>query len=291
MKLPSLKGKAVAVAAVATLAVAGLALAGCSAPASSGSSESASGAADADKVIRVAATPAPHAEILSEAVKPLLESEGYTLEVVEFNDYVQPNTVTEAGEVDANYFQHRSYLDTFNEENGTHLVEAGGIHYEPFGLYAGKTASLDALADGAQVALPNDTTNEARALLLLQQEGLIKLADGAGITATPQDVVENPKNLQFVEVEAATIPRILDDVDIAAINGNYALDAGLSVADDALAIEDAASDAAQIYTNVIVVPEGKQDDAKVKALVDALHSEAVRSYIDTTYNGAVVVVS
>lgn len=287
MKLPSLKGKAVAVAAVATLAVAGLALAGCSAPASSGSSESASGAADADKVIRVAATPAPHAEILSEAVKPLLESEGYTLEVVEFNDYVQPNTVTEAGEVDANYFQHRSYLDTFNEENGTHLVEAGGIHYEPFGLYAGKTASLDALADGAQVALPNDTTNEARALLLLQQEGLIKLADGAGITATPQDVVENPKNLQFVEVEAATIPRILDDVDIAAINGNYALDAGLSVADDALAIEDAA----QIYTNVIVVPEGKQDDAKVKALVDALHSEAVRSYIDATYNGAVVVVS
>ncbi len=291
MKLPSLKGKAVAVAAVATLAVAGLALAGCSAPASSGSPESASGAADADKVIRVAATPAPHAEILSEAVKPLLESEGYTLEVVEFNDYVQPNTVTEAGEVDANYFQHRSYLDTFNEENGTHLVEAGGIHYEPFGLYAGKTASLDALADGAQVALPNDTTNEARALLLLQQEGLIKLADGAGITATPQDVVENPKNLQFVEVEAATIPRILDDVDIAAINGNYALDAGLSVADDALAIEDAASDAAQIYTNVIVVPEGKQDDAKVKALVDALHSEAVRSYIDATYNGAVVVVS
>ena len=291
MKLPSLKGKAVAVAAVATLAVAGLALAGCSAPASSGSSESASGAADADKVIRVAATPAPHAEILSEAVKPLLESEGYTLEVVEFNDYVQPNTVTEAGEVDANYFQHRSYLDTFNEENGTHLVEAGGIHYEPFGLYAGKTDSLDALPDGASVALPNDTTNEARALLLLQQEGLIKLADGAGITATPQDVVENPKNLQFVEVEAATIPRILDDVDIAAINGNYALDAGLSVADDALAIEDAASDAAQIYTNVIVVPEGKQDDAKVKALVDALHSEAVRSYIDATYNGAVVVVS
>ena len=291
MKLPSLKGKAVAVAAVATLAVAGLALAGCSAPASSGSSESASGAADADKVIRVAATPAPHAEILSEAVKPLLESEGYTLEVVEFNDYVQPNTVTEAGEVDANYFQHRSYLDTFNEENGTHLVEAGGIHYEPFGLYAGKTASLDALADGAQVALPNDTTNEARALLLLQQEGLIKLREGAGITATVVDIVENPKNLQFVEVEAATIPRILDDVDIAAINGNYALDAGLSVADDALAIEDAASDAAQIYTNVIVVPEGKQDDAKVKALVDALHSEAVRSYIDATYNGAVVVVS
>jgi len=167
MKLPSLKGKAVAVAAVATLAVAGLALAGCSAPASSGSSESASGAADADKVIRVAATPAPHAEILSEAVKPLLESEGYTLEVVEFNDYVQPNTVTEAGEVDANYFQHRSYLDTFNEENGTHLVEAGGIHYEPFGLYAGKTDSLDALPDGASVALPNDTTNQARALLLL----------------------------------------------------------------------------------------------------------------------------
>ena len=287
MSTASIKAKGIVAAAAALALSAGLALTGCAAPAQSGGSAE----PDASKVIRVAATPAPHAEILNEAVAPLLKDQGYTLEVVEFNDYVQPNTVTEAGEVDANYFQHRSYLDTFNEENGTHLVEAGGIHYEPFGLYAGKTASLDALADGAQVALPNDTTNEARALLLLQQEGLIKLADGAGITATPQDVVENPKNLQFVEVEAATIPRILDDVDIAAINGNYALDAGLSVADDALAIEDAASDAARIYTNVIVVPEGKQDDAKVKALVDALHSEAVRSYIDATYNGAVVVVS
>ena len=289
MKIASLKGKAVA--AAATLAVAGLALAGCSAPAATDGSSSASADATADQVIRVAASPAPHAEILTEAVAPLLAEEGYTLEVVEFNDYVQPNTVTEAGEVDANYFQHRSYLDTFNEENGTHLVEAGGIHYEPFGLYAGKTASLDALPDGAQVALPNDTTNEARALLLLQQEGLITLREDAGITATPQDVVDNPKNLQFVEVEAATIPRVLQDVDIAAINGNYALDAGLSVADDALAIEDAASDAAQIYTNVIVVPEGHEGDAKVKALVDALHSDAVRSYIDATYNGAVVVVS
>ncbi len=287
MSTASIKAKGIVAAAAALALSAGLALTGCAAPAQSdGSAEP-----DASKVIRVAATPAPHAEILNDAVAPLLQEQGYTLEVVEFNDYVQPNTVTEAGEVDANYFQHRSYLDSFNDENGTHLVEAGGIHYEPFGLYAGKTDSLDALPDGASVALPNDTTNEARALLLLQQEGLIKLREGAGITATPQDVVENPKNIEFVEVEAATIPRILEDVDIAAINGNYALDAGLSVADDALAIEDASSDAAQVYTNVIVVPEGKQDDEKVKALVEALHSDAVREYIDSTFKGAVVVVS
>lgn len=287
MSTASIKAKGIVAAAAALALSAGLALTGCAAPAQSGGSAE----PDASKVIRVAATPAPHAEILNEAVAPLLQEQGYTLEVVEFNDYVQPNTVTEAGEVDANYFQHRSYLDSFNDENGTHLVEAGGIHYEPFGLYAGKTDSLDALPDGASVALPNDTTNEARALLLLQQEGLIKLREGAGITATPQDVVENPKNIEFVEVEAATIPRILEDVDIAAINGNYALDAGLSVADDALAIEDASSDAAQVYTNVIVVPEGKQDDDKVKALVEALHSDAVREYIDSTFKGAVVVVS
>ncbi len=287
MSTASIKAKGIVAAAAALALSAGLALTGCAAPAQSDGSA----APDAGKVIRVAATPAPHAEILNEAVAPLLQEQGYTLEVVEFNDYVQPNTVTEAGEVDANYFQHRSYLDSFNDENGTHLVEAGGIHYEPFGLYAGKTDSLDALPDGASVALPNDTTNEARALLLLQQEGLIKLREGAGITATPQDVVENPKNIEFVEVEAATIPRILEDVDIAAINGNYALDAGLSVADDALAIEDASSDAAQVYTNVIVVPEGKQDDEKVKALVEALHSDAVREYIDSTFKGAVVVVS
>lgn len=287
MSTASIKAKGIVAAAAALALSAGLALTGCAAPAQSGGSAE----PDASKVIRVAATPAPHAEILNEAVAPLLKDQGYTLEAVEFNDYVQPNTVTEAGEVDANYFQHRSYLDSFNEENGTRLVEAGGIHYEPFGLYAGKTDSLDALPDGASVALPNDTTNEARALLLLQQEGLIKLREGAGITATPQDVVENPKNIEFVEVEAATIPRILEDVDIAAINGNYALDAGLSVADDALAIEDASSDAAQVYTNVIVVPEGKQDDEKVKALVEALHSDAVREYIDSTFKGAVVVVS
>lgn len=287
MKILSIKGKAAIVAAATVALTAGLALTGCSAP----SQTSDSAATDATEVIRVAATPAPHAEILNDAVKPLLEEQGYTLEVVEFNDYVQPNTVTEAGEVDANYFQHRSYLDSFNDENGTHLVEAGGIHYEPFALYAGKTASLDALPDGATVAVPNDTTNEARALLLLEQEGLIKLREGAGITATPQDVVENPKNIEFVEVEAATIPRVLDDVDIAAINGNYALDAGLTVADDALAVEDASSNAAEVYTNVIVVPEGNQDDPKIQALVEALHSDAVRQYIEDTYKGAVVIVS
>lgn len=285
MKIASIKGKA-AIAAAAVLALtAGVALAGCSSPQSTSSS------ADPDKVITVAATPAPHAEILTEAVKPILAEEGYTLEVVEFNDYVQPNTVTEAGEVDANYFQHRSYLESFNEENGTNLVEAGGIHYEPFALYAGQTATLEELPDGATVAVPNDTTNEARALLLLEQEGLIKLREGAGITATPQDIVENPKNIEFVEVEAATIPRILDDVNIAAINGNYALDAGLTVDGDALAVEDPTSDAATVYTNVIVVPAGNEGDAKIQALVDALHSDAVRQFIEDTYQGAVVVVS
>lgn len=286
MSLAILKPRAIAALGAVALAAA-VALAGCA----SGASSSDSAAEAGGEAIRVAASPSPHAEILNEAVKPLLEQEGYALEVVEFNDYVQPNTVTEAGEVDANYFQHRSYLDSFNEENGTHLVEAAGVHYEPFGLYAGKTKSLEALPDGAQVALPNDTTNEARALLLLEQEGLIKLRDGAGITATPQDVVDNPKNLDFVEVEAATIPRVLDDVDIAAINGNYALDAGLSVAEDALAVESADSDAAQTYTNVLVVLEGNESNEKVQALVRALQSDEVRAYIESAYAGAVVPVS
>lgn len=283
MKTLSIKPKAIAAAAAAFALTAGLALAGCSAP----QQASDSGAVADDAVITVAATPAPHAEILNEAVKPILEEQGYTLEVVEFNDYVQPNTVTEAGEVDANYFQHRSYLDSFNEENGTHLVDAAGIHFEPFGLYAGKTSSLDALADGATVAVPNDTTNEARALLLLEQEGLIKLNEGAGLTATKQDIAENPKNLDIQEVEAAQLPRVLQDVDLAAINGNYALEAGLNVT-DALAVEGSESDAANAYVNVIAVKEGNELSEKTQALVDALTSEDVKQFIQSTYNGAVV---
>ena len=201
-----------------------------SAGASAAASQSAAAstpAASGDTVkLKVGATPAPHAEIL-EQVKPLLAEQGIDLEIVQYNDYNTPNDAVEDGSLDANYFQHITYMNNYNEANGTHLVNAGVIHYEPFGLYAGKTASLDALADGAQIAVPNDTTNEARALLLLEQEGLIKLADGVGINATTLDIVENPKNLDIVELEAAQIPSRLADVDMAVINGNYALDAGL----------------------------------------------------------------
>lgn len=276
--------KLVALAAAGVLAAGAFALAGCS---SNSSTSTASNASD-DKTITVAASPTPHAEILTNAVASELEKEGYTLQVKEFTDYIQPNDVTEQGEVDANYFQHQPYLDSFNEEKGTHLVSVEAVHFEPFGLYAGKTASLDALADGATVAVPNDTTNEARALLLLQQEGLIKLADGAGITATTKDIVENPKNLKIKELEAANIPNALADVDVACINGNYAQAAGLSVDKDALAVEATDSLAAETYANVLVVKDGNQDSDKIKALAKALTSDTVRTYINSTYNGAVV---
>lgn len=237
-----------------------------------------------DKVITVAASPTPHAEILRVAAEEL-EKDGYTLNIVEYADYVIPNNVTESGDVDANYFQHTPYLETFNAENGTHLVSVAEIHYEPFGIYAGTCASVDALADGAQIAVPNDGTNRARALQLLQAQGLIKLKDGAGLTATKLDIVENPKNLDIVEMEAAQLPNVLDSVDLAVINGNYALGAGLGAM---LVGEDAASEAAQTYANVIVVREGNENTEKTKALVKALTSDAVRDYINSTYNGAVV---
>lgn len=241
----------------------------------------------AGTTLKVAASPTPHAEILNVA-KEILAEQGIDLEIVEFSDYVQPNLVTESGEVDANYFQHTPYLDSFNEENGTHLVSVGAVHYEPFGIYPGKSDDLANIADGATIAVPNDTTNEARALLLLQQEGLIKLADGAGITATAKDIVENPKNLQIKELEAANIPNALKDVDIACINGNYAQAAGLSVEKDALAVEATDSLAAETYANVLVVKDGNQDSEKIQALAKALKSDAVRDYINKTYEGAVV---
>lgn len=282
------KKKAALVATLALSAVVVFGLAGCGASnSSSSSSDSGSQAKSEDKTITVAATPSPHAEILNDAVKPLLEKEGYTLEVKEFTDYVQPNTVTEEGEVDANYFQHITYLNNFNAEKGTHLVSVADVHYEPFGLYPGKTKSLDALADGATVAVPNDATNEARALLLLQDAGLIKLADGAGINATTNDIVENPKNLKLHEVEAATVPNVVADVDIACINGNYAIPAGFKTT-DALATESATSLAAEAYVNVLAVKDGNQDSDKIKALVKALTSDEVRTYINDTYAGAVV---
>lgn len=245
--------------------------------------------ADGDNVIKVAASQTPHSEILA-AVKDLLTKEGYDLEVTVFEDYVQPNNVVESDEFDANYFQHVNYLNSFNEENGTHLAIAdnGKIHYEPFGIYGGTKTSLDDIADGDAIAIPNDTTNEARALLLLQQEGLIKLNDGVGVTATVNDVAENPHNLELVEVEAAQVPKQLPSVAFGVINGNYALEAGLNVATDALATESAEGDAIQQYVNVIAVKEGNESSAKIKALTDALHSETAVKYINDNYQGAVV---
>ena len=239
-----------------------------------------------DKTIKVGATPAPHAEIL-EVIKDALAEEGWTLEIVEFNDYVLPNQSLEDGELDANYFQHVLYLNQFNEEYGTHLVNAGGIHYEPFGIYAGKTASLDALADGAKIGVPNDATNEARALLLLEQEGLIKLKEGVGLEATKDDIVENPRGFEIVEIEAKLLPATLPDLDIAVINGNYAIDAGLKVS-EALAIEAADGTAPEYSQNVIAVKEGNENSEKIQALLKALRSDAVKEYIQKTYNGAVV---
>ncbi|MDO4389292.1 MAG: MetQ/NlpA family ABC transporter substrate-binding protein [Eubacteriales bacterium] len=238
------------------------------------------------ETIRVGASITPHAEILN-VVKPILAEQGYDLEVVEYTDYVLPNTATESGELDANYFQHQPYLDDFNAQNGTHLVSVAAIHYEPFAIYAGKSDSLENVADGATIAVPNDGTNEARALLLLEAQGLIKLREDAGFTATKLDIEENPKNLDIVEMEAAQLPRVLPDVDFAVINGNYAIQGGLKVA-DALASESVESESAQTYANVLVVKEGNENNPAILALVDALKTEEVRKFIEDTYEGAVV---
>ena len=239
-----------------------------------------------DKVIKVGATPAPHAEVL-EVIKDNLEEEGYTLEIVEYNDYILPNKGVTAGDLDANYFQHISYLNNYNEENETDLVSAGSIHYEPFALYPGKTASIDSLADGAKIAVPNDGTNEGRALKLLEAEGLIELDPDAGFLATRVNIKSNPKNLEIVEMEAAQLPRVLTDVDMAVINGNYAIDAGLNLS-DAIAVEADDSEAAEAYANVVAVKKGNENSDKIKALVAALQSEEVRKFMEETYGGAVV---
>lgn len=242
----------------------------------------------ADNVIKVGASITPHSEILA-VIKDELAAQGYTLEVVEYNDYVLPNTATESGDLDANYFQHTPYLDDFNANNGTHLVSVASVHYEPFGIYAGKTSAITDLTEGATVAVPNDTTNEARALLLLEAQGLITLKEGAGLTATKVDIVENPLNLEIMEIEAAQLARSLADVDIAVINGNYAIEGGLKVS-DAIAVEAADSEAAQTYANILVVKEGNEEQEKIKVLVSALTSETVKTYIDSTYDGAVVAI-
>lgn len=239
------------------------------------------------KKIVIGASPSPHADILKVAKKEL-KKEGYELEIKEYSDYVQPNTALESGDLDANYFQHKPYLDDFNKQKKTHLVSAGTIHYEPFGIFPGKTKTLKALKNGATVAVPNDTTNEARALLLLQDQGLIKLKDGAGLTATKKDIVENKKDLAIKEIEAAQIPRSLKDVDIAVVNGNYALEAGLKVNKDALATEDADSIGAKTYGNIVAVKKGNEKTDATKALIKALKSDTVKKYINDKYDGAVV---
>ncbi|MCI5620105.1 MAG: MetQ/NlpA family ABC transporter substrate-binding protein [Lachnospiraceae bacterium] len=237
--------------------------------------------------ITVAASATPHAEIL-EAAKPLLAEQGYDLQVTVFNDYVQPNLVVESEEFDANYFQHIPYLEQFNEEQGTHLVNAGGIHYEPFGIYPGTKASLEDVAEGDVIAIPNDTTNEARALLLLEANGLLKLKDGAGLTATIKDIEENPKNIEFQELEAAQVARVKDEVAYVVLNGNYALEAGFSASKDAIAYETADSEAAQTYVNVIAVKEGNENDPAILALVSVLQSDEIKQFINDTYDGSVI---
>lgn len=243
--------------------------------------------ADEDKTISVAASATPHAEILEQA-KPLLEEKGYELEVKIFEDYIIPNEVVESGDFDANYFQHIPYLESFNEEKGTHLVDAGDIHYEPFGIYPGKKESLDDIEEGDTIAVPNDTTNEARALLLLQDNGIIKLKEGVGLEATKNDIEENPHNVEIIELEAAQIPRVVQDMSYVVLNGNYALQTDYSVAKDSLAYEKSDSEAAKTYVNLIAVKEGNEDSEAIKALVEVLKSDEIKEYINETYDGAVI---
>ncbi|MCL2810670.1 MAG: MetQ/NlpA family ABC transporter substrate-binding protein [Clostridia bacterium] len=245
------------------------------------------GAALANTPVKIGATPTPHAEVLNFVV-PLLAEKGFDLTVVEFNDYIRPNVETQDGEVDANYFQHKPYLNNFNEQNGTTLVAVIPVHFEPMGIYPGRTASLDAIQEGAKIAVPNDPTNCARALLLLEAQGLIKIAEDAGLTATKLDIVDNPFNIDILEIEAAQVPRALADVDFAVINGNYALAVGLSASKDAVAAEGLDSEAAQTRINYVVVEEGNEDADFVAALREVLNSDEVRAFIEETYQGAVV---
>lgn len=291
-------------AVILTAALAVASLAGCGSTATSEPAAQATGSADTaatteaatqaaeststeDKTITVAASATPHAEILEQA-KSILAEQGWDLQVTVFDDYVQPNNVVESGEFDANYFQHIPYLDSFNEEHGTHLVNAGGIHYEPFGIYPGTKSNLDDLASGDVIAVPNDTTNEARALLLLQDNGILTLKDGVGLEATVNDIVENPKDVKIQELAAEQVARVREEVAFVVLNGNYALQAGLSVAKDAIKYETADSEAAKTYVNVIAVKEGNENSEKTKALVDVLKSDAIKQYINDTYDGAVI---
>lgn len=271
--------------ALATILTAGL-VTGCGSSASS-SDQSSSQDNTQKKTITVAASQTPHSEILAEAAK-ILEKQGYELKVTVFDDYVQPNNVVESGEFDANYMEHVPYMEQFNKENGTHIVNAGGIHYEPFGIYPGTKKKLDDLAEGDTIAIPNDTTNEARALLLLQDNGLLTLKDGAGLTATINDIKENPKKLKFQELEAAQVAKVKDEVAFVVLNGNYALEAGYSVGKDSIAYEKADSEAAKTYVNIIGVKEGNENSDGIKALVKVLKSDDIKKFINDKYDGAVI---
>ena len=268
-------------------------LAGCQSAKSEGDKTPATKAAEdesstpAGEVIKIAASETPHAEILEKA-KEILADKGWDLQVTEFNDYIQPNEVVESGDFDANYSQHLPFLENFNIERGTSIVSAGGIHYEPFGIYPGTKATLAELEDGDSIAVPNDTTNEARALLLLQDNGIIKLKEGAGLTATINDIEENPQNIKIVELEAAQVARVVDEVSFVVLNGNYALKAGYSVRNDAVAYEQADSEAAKTYVNIIGVYEGSEETDAIKTLVEVLKSQEIQDFINEKYDGAVV---
>ena len=246
-----------------------------------------------EKTIKIGASPAPHAEILKEVVKPELEKQGYKLEVVEFNDYVLPNTAVENGDLDANYFQHNLYLEDFNATRKTHLKAVAQVHYDPFGIYRGSYTSgaLSDLPEGSKVLVPNDGTNEARALYLLQKEGLITLKEGiTSSTAKKTDIESNPKNLDIVELEAAQVPVSLRDGAIGVINGNYAIQHGLKIA-DAIAAEESNDENISQYVNVVAVKEGTENSEKIQALVKVILSDAVKTYVQQHYNGAVLTVS
>ncbi len=250
-----------------------------------GSSDSDAASADTSAPLIVAASPVPHAEILTYVKDNLAKDAGLDLEVKEFTDYVTPNTATEDGSVGANYFQNQPYLDDFNKKNGTHIAPVVTVHLEPLGLYSNKVKSADDLKSGATVAVPNDTVNEARALKLLADNGIITLKDGVGNEATPSDIVKNPKNLKFKELEAAQTPRSLDDVDAAVINGNYAIEADFKPADDALVLESATDNP---YGNFLAVKEGNEDDPRVKKLAKLLTSPEVKKFIEDKYAGSVI---
>lgn len=277
-----MKKKLLSLAIVTTLLAGVLTGCGSDSTQNSGSSNSEGG----NTTIKIGASLTPHAEILEKA-KPILEKEGVTLEIVKIEDTVTPNTGLLEGSLDANFFQHQPYLDDFNKENNSDLVSAGAVHYEPFGIYAGKVKSLDELPEGATVAVPNNVTNEARALLLLEQEGLLKLKEGVDIKATVQDIVENKKNIKIEEIAPEQLVRSLPDVDVAVINGNYAIEGGLHVK-DALAVESDQSVAAQTYANIVAVQKKDENNEAIKKLIQVLQSDEIKKFIEEEYDGAVV---